>query len=31
MTWAVGVTEERPFRVQVLENPLRLVVDVRSE
>ena len=30
MSWAVGVDEERPFRVQVMENPLRLVVDVRS-
>ena len=30
MTWAVGVDEERPFRVQVMENPLRLVVDVRA-
>lgn len=30
MTWAVGVDQQRPFRVQVMENPLRLVVDVRS-
>lgn len=28
MQWAIGVEEERPFRVDVLENPLRLVVDV---
>lgn len=28
MQWAVGVDRQRPFRVQVLEGPLRVVVDV---
>lgn len=29
MQWAVGVDAERPFRVEVLEDPLRVVLDVR--
>lgn len=29
MEWAVGVDAERPFRVEVLEDPLRVVLDVR--
>lgn len=29
MQWALGVDQERPFRVRVLESPLRIVVDVR--
>lgn len=28
MQWAVGVDRRRPFRVQVLDDPLRIVVDV---
>lgn len=28
MEWAIGVTEEQPFRAEVLTDPLRLVVDV---
>jgi len=30
LTWAVGVDEERPFLVSTLENPARLVIDVKS-
>jgi len=30
LTWGVGVDEQRPFRVQVMESPLRLVVDVQA-
>lgn len=29
MVWAVGVDAEQPFRVEVLEDPLRVVLDVR--
>lgn len=29
MQWAVGVDQQRPFRMRVLESPLRIVVDVR--
>ena len=30
LTWAAGVDEERPFLVTTLENPTRLVIDVKS-
>lgn len=30
MQWAIGVDRERPFRVQVLHDPLRLVVDIAN-
>lgn len=30
LTWAVGVEEERPFRVTRLEDPARIVIDVSS-
>lgn len=30
LTWAVGVDEERPFRVTRLESPARIVIDVSS-
>lgn len=29
MQWAIGVDQERPFRIRVLEDPLRIAVDVR--
>ena len=30
LTWAAGVDEKRPFLVSTLENPARLVIDVKS-
>jgi hypothetical protein len=30
LTWAVGVAEERPFKVTRLESPARIVIDVQS-
>jgi hypothetical protein len=30
LTWAVGVDEQRPFRVTRLENPARIVIDISS-
>ena len=30
LTWAVGVDEERPFRVTRLESPARIVIDISS-
>ena len=30
LTWAVGVDEERPFRVSTLESPARIVIDVEA-
>jgi hypothetical protein len=30
LTWAAGVDEKRPFVVSTLENPARLVIDVKS-
>lgn len=29
MQWAIGVDQERPFRIRMLEDPLRIAVDVR--
>jgi hypothetical protein len=30
LTWAIGVESEQPFRVTRLENPARIVIDIRS-
>ena len=30
-SWAIGVDRERPFTVETLENPSRLVVDISLE
>lgn len=29
-TWAIGVDQQRPFEVSVLDNPPRLVIDIAS-
>lgn len=31
MQWAIGVDQERPFRIRMLEDPLRIAVDVRHQ